>query len=421
MLRHYLLLSLKVLVRRPFFTFISLFGISLTMLVLLTVTAVLDHALAPSAPETRQDRMLTGTHAELWGPSMITCCSPGFGLFDRHARDLPGAERVSLYSNTGVVTSYVNGARVESQLKRTDGEFWQILDFTVVEGRLYSSQEVADAAFVAVINRTTRSRLFGEEAAVGRFLEADGRRFRVVGVVEDVSVLRDVPFADIWIPHSTNPTNAYRTGLIGGYNAIVLASSPADVPHIREAFSARIAALTLPAGYTSIVAPLESRLDAFARDVIATAEPLRLGDRRNPAPQGTRLMATFAALGFLFVLLPAVNLVNINVSRIMERASEIGVRKAFGGSTTMLAAQFVTENVVLTLLGGIIGLLLTVAVLAAVNESGAVPYSQFTVSTRVFLAGQLMAIGFGVLSGAYPAWRMSRLQPVDALRGGERR
>ena len=77
-----------------------------------------------------------------------------------------------------------------------------------------------------------------------------------------------------------------------------------------------------------------------------------------------------AGLALLFVLLPTVNLVNINVSRIMERASEIGVRKAFGASARTLVGQFIVENVLLTLIGGLIGLVLSLFVLRALNESG---------------------------------------------------
>ena len=67
MLRHYLLLSLKVLLRRKFFTFISIVGISLTLLVLLVVTAIIDHRLAATAPETRQDLTLESTFAVMYG------------------------------------------------------------------------------------------------------------------------------------------------------------------------------------------------------------------------------------------------------------------------------------------------------------------------------------------------------------------
>ena len=63
----------------------------------------------------------------------------------------------------------------------------------------------------------------------------------------------------------------------------------------------------------------------------------------------------------LFMLLPTLNLVNINLSRILERSSEIGVRKAFGASSRTLVGQFVVENLVLTLIGAAVGLVLSVA------------------------------------------------------------
>jgi putative ABC transport system permease protein len=129
-----------------------------------------------------------------------------------------------------------------------------------------------------------------------------------------------------------------------------------------------------------------------------------------------RTIVIVAAL--LFITLPTMNLVSINLSRIMERASEIGVRKAFGASSRALVGQFVIENVVLTVIGGTIGFVLTVAALALLNRANPVPYMIFDLNFRIFLYGMLIAGAFGVISGAYPAWRMSRMHPVNALRGG---
>jgi putative ABC transport system permease protein len=112
--------------------------------------------------------------------------------------------------------------------------------------------------------------------------------------------------------------------------------------------------------------------------------------------------------------------VNLNVSRILERASEIGVRKAFGASSWTLVGQFLVENVVLTLLGAAAGTVVAAAGLALVNASGAIPYVDLGLNYRVLGWGVLLALAFALLSGVYPAWRMSRLHPVDALRGGAR-
>src|SRR5712671_5771014 len=130
MLKHYLVLATKVLLRRRFFTFISLFGISFTLLVLMVATAMLDHAFAPTAPETRQDRTLAVRYTMMYGPHSITGSTGGFKLFDQYARNLPGVERLSLFTSNFEAFSYINGQKVQSSMKRTDGEFWQVLDFT---------------------------------------------------------------------------------------------------------------------------------------------------------------------------------------------------------------------------------------------------------------------------------------------------
>jgi putative ABC transport system permease protein len=135
----------------------------------------------------------------------------------------------------------------------------------------------------------------------------------------------------------------------------------------------------------------------------------------NP-PTG-RLWAVALFMMILFMLLPTINLVNINISRIRERASEIGVRKAFGATSRTLVGQFVTENVILTLLGGFIGFVLSPLLLQLLTGSGLIKYANFQMNYRIFVSGLILAFFFGLFSGVYPAWKMSRLHPVEALRG----
>ena len=182
---------------------------------------------------------------------------------------------------------------------------------------------------------------------------------------------------------------------------------------IHEEFNSRLLRVELPdpKQYQTIVAPFETRFEAFAR-------MMPTGDRKNPERQVWKLVGFLTALALLFVLIPTVNLVNINVSRIMERASEIGVRKAFGAPGRTLVGQFLIENILLTLVGGLVGFALSMILLRALEGSGVFTYARFTLNPRVFAWGMVLAALFGLISGVYPAWRMSRLNPVDALKGG---
>ncbi len=412
MLRNYVKVAFKVLLRRKFFTFISLFAISFTLIVLMVAVALLDHVVGPLPVETRWDRTLGIAHMQMTGPQSRQTSAPGYGFLNRYARNLPNVEQTSFFSRGKAAYSYKDGQKIKSYLKRTDGEYWQILDFTFIEGAPFTPDDERNASFVAVINEATRRKFFDDQPAVGQTLEIDGQRFRVVGVVANVPGFSDVPFADVWVPISTSKTRAHENQFMGGFGAMIVARSSADIPAIKEEFQSRLARVELPdpKTYKEMSGLLETHLELKAR--------LVNGDNSPGSP--ARLIATVLIAMVLFMLLPTINLININVSRILERASEIGVRKAFGASSWTLVGQFIVENVLITLVGGVIGFLGSLAVLAAISQSGVLPYAEFGLNYRIFLFGLLIALFFGLFSGVYPAWKMSRLHPVQALKGGVR-
>ena len=411
MFRNYLKIAIKVLLRRTVFTVVSRFGISFTLVVLRVATAMLDHVVAPLPPEVHQDRTVSITRASMYGEHSQWNAGAGYRLLDRYARDLPGAERMSVFTSPEQVYSYPSGNKVGVALKRTDGEFWRILRFDFIEGAPYTADDVESARPVAVITRTTRERLLGGETAVGQTIEVDGQRFRVVGVVEDIPRLRPIPFGEMWAPFTTLKSDSYRTELLGGFSAIVLARDRAAIPGMQEELRSRLAHAELPdpKRFTTLVAPLESTFESLART-----------DIKSESSHSERLWLLMIGAALLFMLLPTVNLVNLNVSRIMERASEIGVRKAFGASSRTLVGQFVVENLVLTTVGAVIGFLASILVLRAISASGVIPYAEFHVNYRILLYGIALTLFFGAFSGVYPAWRMSRLNPVQALKGAVR-
>lgn len=409
---HYTKLALKVLWRRKVFTVISLFGISFTLVVLMVVSAMIDHLLAPSPPETHLGRTLHASYISLEGDKYRSNGGVGYGLLDHYMRDLPGVERMAIVSSPKHVSSFVKGEKIVSQLRYADDEFWNIMEFTFLQGAPYGAEVERNGSQVAVVSRTTAQKFFGDEPALGKMLEVSGERYRVVGVVEDVPLYRMAAAGDIWVPVSTNRDPNFRDQFRGEFEGILLARDRGDFDTIRDAFQSRLATVQFDDDHYNRIRGIPmTRLQELARSQVYS-EP--------ESPATLRLMLTLGSAALLFMLLPTINLINLNVSRIFERSSEIGVRKAFGASSVNLVGQFVFENVVLCMVGGALGLVGAVFVLHLINGSGFIAHADFGLNLRVFAYALGLAILFGCMSGMYPAWRMARLNPVIALRGDTR-
>lgn len=408
MLTNFLKMAVRVLGRRKFFTTISLVGTSLTLMVLVVVAALFDYAVSPNQLEPHRNRTLYVSYMEMRGDDFHWSGSVGYRFLDRHARDLDGVQRMTIYSGGNGVTTFLDGERVDLTVMRTDGAFWDVFNLTFLEGSPLTDEDDAEARLVAVINESTKRTFFGEGSALGETIEIDEKPLRVVGVVRDVDPGRSSQHADVWVPVHTLSSPEELDELMGGFRAALLVGSKADEARARDAFRAELGAVEFTDDrYTEMLGSPRTPLEELAGE-LASSE----GD-----PQVGRFLAIAAALMLAFMLLPAVNLMNVTVSRAVERASEIGVRKACGAANHLLIGQFVVENIVLTVLGGLIGFVLAGVTLAVLETGGLLPMTGLTLNVRVFLAGFALSVFFGVLSGTYPAWRMSRVHPVTALKG----
>ncbi len=410
MFKNYLMTAYKVYTRRKLFTAINLLCITLTLMVLLVVTALLQNAFYPNGVEGKSDRFLQVTSIVSLGKGDNTRHSPlGYKVIDKYLKPMQSAQLVAAVTMPRTVAVYQDDRVTEVMLRRADAEYWQILDFDVLDGRVPSNDDVAGGRFVAVLNRSTAQKLFPEARAVGQTLNVGGQRFEIIGVVEDAMQLNS--FADIWAPISTDPSSDYRNQMWGEFTALLLAKSAADLPRMQTEV-AQIATQVQfddPNQWHRAFMWADSKLDFFARGL--------MGNEQVSESGAGLLLIIIAVLMLLFMLLPALNLVNLNTGRILERSAEIGVRKAFGASSGQLVVQFVVENILLCLVGGLLGLAFAKGALLWLESSGLIPYLKVELNVPVFFCGLVIATVFGLLSGLIPAWKMSRLHPVLALKG----
>jgi len=434
MLENYIKMAWKVLLRRKFFTFISLFGISFTLLVLLVSTSILDHTINPGGPEVNQSRTLIADRflATDSARNSVYMTSPGFMLLNKYAKTLKTPEKVSLHSSSSTYFTYVDGRKLSFSFKFTDDTFWEIYKFSFLQGKPYGNNEYENAESVAVISKHVAEQYFTNLDVIGEFIDVSGSNYRVIGIVDNISQANGVIHADIWMPATTSKDDI-NNEFLGGYRASVLAYSPDDFHEIRNEWHKHLIAsiADVPERYkgrlTTLKCLMKSKEDFIAGQFFEADEEFdskTTDDEKIEEASGLSsyylVYSSVAGMMLLFMLLPSINLVNINLSRMIERNSEIGVRKAFGASRKILVGQFITENLILTFIGGVISIILTFITIAIINNSGFIQYSNLALNINVFVIGFVLCIVFGFVSGVYPAYRMSKLHPVDALRGGSK-
>lgn len=423
MLRNYLLLAYKVLRRRKFYTFISLFGIALTLMVLTVVTALIENVVHPNGPEGESDsylivsrlsfrRTVDGEVTGRWSSSL------GYRFVEDRVMSMETPALVAVHTEPESVVGFREGGKITSSLRRANADYWKVLNFEFLEGRPFNEEENRRGDFVAVISRETRERYFPQGTALGGTLELDGLEYEVIGVVEDVPTYQLFAFADVWVPVFATRSTAFRGEEMGGFGALLKASSPAAIPAIKEEYRQLMAAYRAPdpRQFPEVHSFADTRWEFISRNMDGSLFGNRDAFVNEESGGGAKLVALLAAAMLLFMFLPVINLVNINGSRILERASEIGVRKSFGASSSHLVRQFLMENLLLTALGGLLGFLLAYLALQVLSASGLL-WQGFGINHRVFMFGLLYVLVFGFLSGVGPAWRMSRLDPVLSLRG----
>ncbi len=413
MIRNTVKTALAILRRNPFFTGVSLFAISFTLAVLMTAVSLLDGLFNPAGPRQGNHGLAMIGYAEMWGEGNHWNGNPGYRLLREIVPDLPGVSQSTLYTDDGKAITWQEGARLERALKHTDESFWQVLNFEFLEGRPYTAEDLERAEPVLVINESTRDLLF-PDGALGRVLELDNVHFRVIGVVRDVSQMDRWSYAEAWAPLTTLKDASYKDNWMGSFRGVIQLDGSLPFEAVRQELYRRCGEIEIggDGSYQQILATVfSSELERMAHEMFRTNEP---GDTNS---YGARLSSVLLGAALLFMALPALNLVNLNLSRVLERGSEIGVRRAFGATSGVLILQLLVENLVLVVIGALIAVGGHALLLRIIENSGLLAYIELGWNGRVFGIALAMVLVFSVLSGILPAWRISRLHPVQTLKG----
>jgi len=361
----------------------------------------------------------TGYRYEDSGRSMSR--GPGAYFFwDTYMRDIPFTQTQSFYSIGKVFDIFLNSNKLTFPTVYTDAEFWKIFDFKFLAGTSFKTQQVQNQEQVIVISRKACGEYFGNEdsdfeSVIGKEIILDRKHFKVIGVIDLVNNSMSLLKASAYIPLTNMDSKmlANKERLNGQFKGVFLAEHPSKVDNVKEELVKKSEVIPMP--NPDQFNQLEYFPGSFLEMYVSNTTRM-FNDPEKSYRYG---IGIFTFLLILFFMLPTLNLINLNVSRILERSSEIGVRKAFGANSGNILFQFVFENIVLTLIGGIIGFVLALLLINVINGSDFLNGTILSFNYKVFIYSLLICLFFGILSGFIPAYRMSRIHIINALKNNQ--
>lgn len=312
------------------------------------------------------------------------------------------------------------------QVRYVDNHYWDLFSFQFLSGKPFTEADFRSGLPAAVISESLAKKLYGTPDVVGKYMECGFKDFRIAGVVKDVSYVLSSTYAQVWVPYTTNKNyneeDSYHDGMLGNIrNIYLLAHSSDDFDIIRTEVNENIRRYNAQSP--------EWNIDLAGQPDTKKEEINRFWS--NKGPDMSRIILRNVFLIVLFLLVPAINLSGLNSTRMEQRMSEMGVRKAFGASRKKLFNQIFTENLLLTFAGGLTGLLLSYLFISVSRNwildlgkqfSEVLPGGttvDFSISMlfnfRIFLVVLLVCFGMNLLSALIPVFRSLRKNITDSL------
>ncbi len=315
--------------------------------------------------------------------------------------DLDDVEDMEALTGIGAASPYSSGQltlkngtdTMTVSVNAVNSKYDEIRDYSVMSGRFINANDDSKRLRVVVVGVDVADELYGTTDVVGEKISISGINFTIIGVLEEQG---DSMFGSqdeiAMIPFSTG------TRILGDTRISSIYVSAADSESVDVA-------LTSLENYMLAQTPDN---DDTGYKIFSQSSIL---DTLSTATATLTVM--LGGIAGISLLVGGIGIMNIMLVSVTERTREIGIRKAIGATRGNILTQFLIEAIVVSGVGGVIGVILA---RVGTNIIGTLMDMTITISPQIVLIAVVFSIGVGVLFGMYPAWKASKLNPIEALR-----
>lgn len=420
MIKQYLKQAWRALRAHPILSAISIIAtaLAIAMMMILVITDRVKTANFP--PEIHRDRTLFISRVSRYDKeedSNINS-STSVNFYKEVFCKMKTPEAISIaagYSRPNTITTSDrrSGKQVGAVLK-VNLDFFKCFEYHVLHGQCFDKGDMASGLKKAILSEAFARKLFGRADVVGESIHINYEAYDVIGVVSTPSNLLTTSYSEVWIPYTAIQNNEEKE--LGEYLVTILAKRSEDFPKIQAEMEQVLAEYNAQNQSIEISINRDNHLTTW-REVTTFVETK--GNEEKAAENRRNTIAFM----LLFLIVPAINLATLTFSRHEQKLSELGIRRSYGASRGSILHQVVIESSLYTLIGGVLGFLLSIVAVYTMRNLLFLDYraTNFEMSIwqllnlRSFVIALLICLILNLLSSIIPAWLMSRKDVIDAL------
>lgn len=308
---------------------------------------------------------------------------------------LEGVKAASPMTNGSYVVIYQNKNWTTS-VAGVNSNFQDVNNWTMTSGRFFSDKNVQNRERVAVVGQTVVKNLFGDEDPVGKEIRVKNIPFRVIGVLKSKGngTMGNDQDDTVLIPYTTSMERVEGID----YLRMVYVVAKDDE------------------GIDRLQADIENLLRVRHNIKDTNLDDFNIQNMKSIMETVAQTTGTFTlflgAVAAISLVVGGIGIMNIMLVSVTERTREIGVRKALGATYSVIVTQFLIEAVVISLMGGFIGIAFGIG---ASKVIGMVSGMSTIVSVPTIIMSFAFSMAIGLIFGIYPARKAAKLNPIDAL------